>query len=123
MSRRGSNFQQAGSLFRILKHCRYEDCLPFFQYLDDRGTEIFCELLHFIVKGDLEIPPAARAKIKKRLKGHAKEFKRLITPPRGARDIRAKKRILQKRGVIDILANIAAAVFPIVNRLLFGDRH
>ena len=90
------NFQQAGSLFSIIKHCRRQDCANLFKYLDDQGTEIFCELLHFIVKGDLELYPASHTKIKKKLSKYLKEFKRLITPPKHSKDIRVKRRILQK---------------------------
>ena len=115
------NFQQAGSLFSVIKHCRLQDCVNLFKYLDDRGTEIFCELLHFIVRGDLELYPASHTRIKKRLKKYVKEIKRLITPPRHSKDIAAKRRILQKKGIVRILSSIAAAATPTIKRLL-GDK-
>ena len=112
------NFQQAGSLFSVIKHCRRQDCANLFKYLDDRGTEIFCELLHFIIRGDLELYPASHTRIKKNIKKYVKEIKRLITPPRHSKDIAAKRRILQKKGIVRILSSIAAAATPIIKRLL-----
>ena len=112
------NFQQAGSLFHVVKHCRRQDCSNLFRYLDDRGTEIFCELLHFIIRGDLELYPASHTRIKKKIKKYVKEIKRLITPPRHSKDIATKRRILQKKGIVRILSSIAAAATPIIKQLL-----
>ena len=112
------NFQQAGSLFHVIKHCRRQDCTNLFKYLNDRGTEIFCELLHFIIRGDLVLNPASHTRIKKKLKKYVKEIKRLITPPRHPRDIEAKRRILQRKGIVRILSSIAAAATPTIKKLL-----
>ena len=59
------NLEKAGSLLNIICRSKRKDCVHFFDHLSDKGVELFCKLLYFIVSGDLELHPAARSKLKK----------------------------------------------------------
>ena len=73
------DFQQAGSLLSIVKHSKHKDCAHLFKHLREKGTELFCELLYFIVNGYLELKPTSHAKLKTKIKKCIKEIKTLIT--------------------------------------------
>ena len=89
------NLEKAGSLLNIICRSKRKDCVHFFDHLNDKGVELICKLLYFIVCGDLELHSASYTKLKKKLKKHVKEIKKLFLVPRHSKDIANKKKILQ----------------------------
>ena len=59
------NLEKAGSLFNIICRSKHEDCVSFFDHLNDRGIELVCKLLYFIISGDLELHSTSHEKLKK----------------------------------------------------------
>ena len=90
-------FQQASSLLSIVKHSNHKDCAHLFRNLSEKGTEVFCELLYFIVNGYLELKTSSHVKIKSKIKKCIKEIKTLITPPQRYKDVVEKKNFAKKK--------------------------
>ena len=112
------NLEKAGSLFNIICRSKHEDCVSFFDHLNVRGIELVCKLLYFIISGDLELHSTSHEKLKKKLKKHKNEIKKLFLVPRHDLDIAKKKKILQTRGIISSLTAVAAASVPIIKSKL-----
>ena len=59
---------KASSLFNVIKKLKHQDCANFLSHLDDRGVELFCRILHYVLNGDLPIHGKARTRLQKKNK-------------------------------------------------------
>ena len=78
---------KASSLFYVIKKLKHQDCANFLSHLDDRGVELLCRILHYVLNGDLPIHGKARTRLQKKIRAHLTEFRRLAAPPRRSSDI------------------------------------
>ena len=62
------HLQKAGSLLNIICRSKHIDCVHLFENLNDKGIELICKLLYYIVSGDLTLDPTSHTKLKKKLK-------------------------------------------------------
>lgn len=116
------HLQKAGSLLNIICRSKHTDCINLFENLSEKGIELICKLIYYIVSGNLTLHPTSHTRLRKKIKKHINEIKRLFLVPRNSEDISKKKKILQQRGIISILTAIAADATPIINQLV-GNRH
>ena len=86
--------------------------------MDDRGVELLCRILYYVLNGDLPIHGKVRTRLQKRIRVHLGEFRRLATPPRHSSDISKKRIILQRGGILGILSAIAGTVIPILAQII-----
>lgn len=112
------HLQKAGSLLNIICRSKHTDCVHLFENLNDKGIEIICKLLYYIVSGDLTLDPTSHARLKKKIKKHITEIKRLFLVPRNSKDIGKKKKILKQKRITSILTAIATAATPIIDRIV-----
>ena len=112
------HLQKAGSLLNIICRSKHADCINFFENLNDKGIELICKLIYYIVSGELTLDPTSHARLKKKIKKHITEIKRLFLVPRNPQDIGKKKKNLQKKGIISILTAIATAATPIIDQIV-----
>lgn len=96
------NLEKAGSLFNIICRSKHEDCVSFFDHLNDRGIELVCKLLYFIISGDLELHSTSHEKLKKKLKKHKNEIKKLFLVPRHDLDIAKKKKFCKQEELLAV---------------------
>ena len=47
--------EKASSLFNVIKRLKHQDCENFLNHLDDRGVELLCRILHYVLNGDLPL--------------------------------------------------------------------
>ena len=109
---------EASSLFNIIKHTKNHDCSNFFKHLTDRGVELLCRIISYILRGDFIIADKVRGKLRKKIKNYMLQFKRLATPPSNNKDIAVKRKILQRGGIIGALTAIASVVVPLIAQLI-----
>lgn len=112
------SLEKAASLLSVIKKLNDKDCIHFLQHLDDRGVELVCRILHYVLNGELTLKPRTKNRLRSKIKTHLSEFKRLATPPRHVSDIRRKRIILQKGGILGILTAIASTVVPLIAQLI-----
>ena len=110
--------EQAVSLFTAIKHLKGHDCSNFINHLDDKGIELLCRIIHYILNGELQLGPRARGKLRNKIRGNLQEFKSLTTYPKHSRDIKKKRKVLQRGGIVGVLSAIAGAVIPLITQLL-----
>ena len=110
--------KKAGSLLNIICRSSYKDCTSFVENLDDKGIELICKLIYYIVSGDLALDSNSHARLKKKIKKDITDVKKLFLIPKNPHDIKKKKKILQKKKIVGILTAIATATTPIINRLV-----
>ena len=113
--------EKAASLLATIKKIGHKDCAHFLQHLDDRGVELICRILHYVLNGDLQLHGRARGKLRNQIKSELSDFKRLATPPRRFSD-KKKRIILQRGGIIGILTAIASSVVPLIAQLIAARR-
>ena len=51
---------KASSFINVIKKLKHQDCANFLSHLNDRGVELLCCILHYILNGDLPIHGKAR---------------------------------------------------------------
>ena len=107
---------KASSLFNVIKKLKHQDCANFLSYLDDRGVELLCRILHYILNGDFPMHGKVQTRLqkKKKIRAHLTEFRRLAAPPRRSSDISKKRKILQRGGILGVLSAIAGTVIPLL---------
>ena len=110
------HLQKAGSLLNIICRSTHADCKNFVENLDEKGTELICKLIYYIVSGELALDPSSHIRLKKKIKKHLKTIKQLFLNPRNSKDIKKKKQILQQRQIISIITAIGVAAIPIINQ-------
>ena len=86
--------------------------------MDDRGVELLCRILHYVLNGDLPIHGKVRTRLQKRIRAHLVEFRRLAAPPHRSSDISKKRKILQKGGILGVLSAIASTVIPLLAQII-----
>ena len=114
----GGHLKKAASLLKIIWRSNHTDCVNFFQNLNDKGVELICKLIYYIVSGELTLDPTSHARLKKKIKKHLTEIKRLFLIPRNLQDINKKKKILQQKGIVSILTALANVATPIFDQIL-----
>ena len=114
----GGRLKKASSLLNIICRSNHADCVNFFENLNDKGIELICKLIYFIVSGELTLHPTTRTRLKKKIKKHITKIKELFVIPQTSRDIIKKKNILQQRGIVSILTAIAKVATPIINQIV-----
>ena len=82
---------KASSFFNVIKKLKHQDCANFLSHLDDRGVELLCSILHYVLNGDLPIYGNVRTRLQKKIRVHLEEFRRLAAPPHRSSDISKKK--------------------------------
>ena len=112
------HLKKAGSLLNIIRRSNHTDCINFFETLDKKGIELICKVIYYIVSGELTLDPTLHSKLKKKIKKHISNIKKLFLIPRNPQDIRKKRNILQQRQIISILTAIASAATPIINQIV-----
>ena len=111
------HLKKAASLLNIIRKSNHTDCVNFVENLNDRGIELICKLIYFIVSGDLTLDSFSHVRLKKKLKKHVREIKQLFLTPKKSQDVKKKKKILQQKKIVGILTAIASAATPIINRI------
>ena len=91
--------EKAASLLATIKKIGHKDCAHFLQHLDDRGVELICRILHYVLNGDLQLHGRARGKLRNQIKSELSDFKRLATPPRRFSDIKKKESFYKEGGL------------------------
>ena len=86
--------------------------------MDDRGVELLCRILHYVLNGDLPIHGKVRTRLQKKIRAHLEEFRRLAAPPRRSSDISKKRKILQRGGILGVLSAIASTVIPLLAQII-----
>ena len=114
----GGHLKKAASLLKIICRSNHTDCVNFFENLNDKGIELVCKLIFYIVSGEVKLDPTVHTRLKKKIKKHIAEIKNLFVIPRDSRDINKKKKIWQKKGIVSILTAIANAATPIIDQIL-----
>ena len=112
--------EKAVSLYTAVKHLKGHDCANFINHLNDEGIEILCRIIHYVLNGELKLSKHIRGKLRNKIKNYLSDFKRLANYPRKKTDIRKKRKVLQKGGVVGILTAIASAVVPLITQLLLS---
>ena len=106
------------SLLGVIKKLKHKDCAHFLEHLNDQGVELLCRVLHYVLNGELRLSGRVRGRLRKKIQTHLKEFRRLATPPKRFSDIRKKRIILQRGGILGILTAIASSVVPLIAQLI-----
>ena len=114
--------EKGASFLKTINKLDHKDCAHFLQHLDDQGVELICRILHYVLNGDLQLHDRVRGKLRNKIKSRLDDFKRLATPPRHYSDIKKKRIILQRGGIIGILTAIASTVVPLIAQLI-AARH
>ena len=112
------SLEKAVSFFTAIKHLKGHDCANFINHLDDKGIYILCQIIHYVLSGELELKRGARSKLRKKIKNHLSDFRKLGSHLRSQTDIRKRRRLLQRGGIIGVLSAIASAVIPLITQLL-----
>lgn len=106
------------SLLGVIKKLKQKDCGYFLEHLNDQGIELICRVLHYVLNGELRLSDRVRGRLRKKIQTHVTEFRRLATPPKRFSDIRKKRSILQRGGILGILTAIASSVVPLIVQLI-----
>ena len=109
---------KASTLFYVIKKLKHQDCTNFLSHLDDRGVELLCRILHYVLNGDLPIHGKVRTQLQKKIRAHLEEFRRLAAPPRRSSSILKKRKILQRGGILGVLSAIASTVIPLLAQII-----
>ena len=112
--------ERAVSLYTAVKHLKGHDCSNFISHLNDEGVEILCRIIHYVLNGELKLGKHIRGKLRNKIKNYLSDFKKLANYPRNKTDIRKKRKVLQKGGVVGVLTAIASAVVPLITQLLLS---
>ena len=114
--------EKAVSLFSAVKHLKSHDCSNFIAHLDDDGVEILCRIIHYVLNGELRLSKHVRGKLRNKIRQYLSDFRKLAHYPRKRSDIRKKRRVLQRGGVLGALTTIAGAVVPLITQLLLSKK-
>ena len=49
------SLEKAVSFFTAIKHLKGHDCANFIRHLDDKGIYILCQIIHYVLNGELEL--------------------------------------------------------------------
>lgn len=112
--------ERAVSLYTAVKHLKSHDCTNFIGHLNDEGIEILCRIIHYVLNGELKLSKHIRGRLRNKIKNYLSDFKKLASYPRNKTDIRKKRKVLQKGGVVGVLTAIASAVVPLITQLLLS---
>lgn len=112
------HLKKAGSLLNIICRSSYSDCVNFFENLDYKGIELICKLIYYITSGEITFDPTSHKRLRKKIRKHIRNIKRLFLIPQNQRDINKKKKILQQRGIVSILTAVAHKAIPHINELI-----
>ena len=112
------SLRRGHSILGTLKRLKHSECATFLQFLDDRGVELLCRIIHYVLNGEIPLKKVVKSTLKRRIKRHLEQFRRLATPPQKPRDIRKKRVILQKGGIVGVISAIASLVAPILGQLI-----
>ena len=110
--------EKASSLFNVIKKLKHQDCANFLNYLDDRGVELLCSILHYVLSGELPLHVKVRTRLQKKIRAHLGKFRCLAAPPRRSSDISKKRILLQRGGILGTLSAIAGTVVPILAQII-----
>ena len=119
-SKMTKTLEKAVSLYTAVKHLKSHDCTNFINHLNDEGVEILCRIIHYVLNGELKLSKHIRGRLRNKIKNYLSDFKRLANYPRSQTDIRKKRKVLQKGGVVGVLTAIASAVVPLITQLLLS---
>ena len=112
------SLEKAVSFFTAIKHLKGHDCANFIRHLDDKGIYILCQIIHYVLNGELELRRGVRGRLRKKVKSHLSDFRKLGSHPRSQSDIGKRRKLLQRGGMIGVLSAIASAVIPLITQLL-----
>ena len=112
------SLEKAVSLFTAIKHLKSHDCSNFIRHLDDEGIEILCRIIHYILNGELKPSKRVRGKLRKQIGQYLSDFKKITTFPRNKTQIKRKRQVLQRGGIIGVLTAIASTVIPLITEIL-----
>ena len=112
--------ERAVSLYTAVKHLKSHDCTNFISHLNDEGIEILCRIIHYVLNGELKLSKHVRGRLRNKIRNYLSDFKKLANYPRNKTDIRKKRKVLQKGGVVGVLTAIASAVVPLITQLLLS---
>ena len=114
--------EKAVSLFSAVKHLKSHDCSNFIAHLDDDGVEILCQIIHYVLNGELRLSKHVRGRLRNKIKRYLSDFRKLAHYPRKRSDIGKKRRVLQRGGILGVLTAIAGAVVPLITQLLLSRK-
>ena len=112
------NLEKTVSLLTIVKKLKHKDCAYFFEHLNDQGIELLCKVFHYILNGELRLSDQVKGRLRKKIQAQLGKFRQLATPPKRFSDIRKKRHILQRGGILGILTAIASSVVPLIAQLI-----
>ena len=114
--------EKAVSLFSAVKHLKSHDCSNFISHLDDKGVEILCRIIHYVLNGELRLSKHVRGRLRNKIRSYLSDFRKLAQHPRKKSDIGKKRRVLQRGGILGALTAIAGAVVPLITQLLLSRK-
>ena len=59
------SLEKAVSFFMAIKHLKSHDCANFIRHLDDKGIYILCQIIHYVLSGELELRRGVRSRLRK----------------------------------------------------------
>ena len=59
------SLEKAVSFFTAIKHLKSHDCANFINHLDDQGIYILCQIIHYVLSGELELRRGGAGEIEK----------------------------------------------------------
>ena len=110
--------EEAVSLFTAIKHLKGHDCSNFIKHLNDKGIEIICRIIHYVLNGELVFSRKTRKSLRKKISKYLTEFHKLTYCTKNSLQIRKKRQVLQRGGIVGVLTAIASAVIPTIISLL-----
>ena len=96
------SLEKAVSLLSVVKHFKGWDCSNFIGCLIDEGIYTLCQIIHYVLTGELTLSKHVRGKLGTKIGSHLSDFKKLSNYPCNSRDTCKKKRILQGDGIIGV---------------------
>ena len=62
------SLEKAVSFFTAIKHLKSHDCANFIRHLDDEGIYILCQIIHYVLNGELELRRGIRGRFEEKNK-------------------------------------------------------
>ena len=87
------SLEKAVSFFTAIKHLKSHDCANFIRHLDDKGIYILCQIIHYVLSGELELRRGVRGRLRKRIRNHLSDFRKLGSHLHSQSDIGKRRKL------------------------------
>ena len=110
--------KQACNLLSILKVLKPEQCQELFNNFSDNGIEFFSEIIFNLLHAKFKIDSSKKITIRKKIKKHLPQLKKLSVKASNDKEIKRKRKILKQKGAGVIIPLIASTVAPLLINLI-----